>query len=127
MRHIERTQNESVHQAEGYCVCANSQRHRDDGDSGKAGGLAQQANSKSHVLPERFEEMPTLLFVAILVELLISPKLNVGTTLGLCAGKTASLKIIGTMLYVRTQFLSDLSIELAPIAKKSTQRTKDAG
>jgi hypothetical protein len=46
--------------------------------------------------------MPTLFFVAIFLDLLVSPEFNPGTALGLCAGNTMALKIIRAMQYVRT-------------------------
>jgi hypothetical protein len=46
--------------------------------------------------------MPTLFFVAIFLELLISPEFNAGTALGLFVGKTVTLKVVRAMQYMRT-------------------------
>jgi hypothetical protein len=46
--------------------------------------------------------MPTLFFVAIFLEFLVSAEFNPGTALGLFAGKTVALKVIRAMQYVRT-------------------------
>src|ERR1700733_7018724 len=51
-----RLQQHRIDDAEDRSVRADTQRERENGHRGKSGTLAQHAQSKSHILPKRFEE-----------------------------------------------------------------------
>src|SRR6201998_976712 len=58
LRHIQRTQDERIQYAEDDCVGADGQRQCQNGSDGEAGRLAQLAQCKSHIGPDRFQPRP---------------------------------------------------------------------
>src|SRR3984885_10343439 len=58
LRHIQRAQNERIQYAEDDCVGADGQRQCKGGSDGEAERLAQLAQCKSHISPDRFQRRP---------------------------------------------------------------------
>src|SRR3984957_19051184 len=58
LRHIQRTQDERIQYAEDDCVGADGQRQCQNDSDGEAGRLAQLAQCKSHIIPDRFQRWP---------------------------------------------------------------------
>jgi hypothetical protein len=100
VRHIERTQDERVKNAEDHGVRPNAQRKRYHSDGGKGGRFAQQAKGIPQILQERFYECSAGRLVALLLEALIAAELNARTTLGFSTRETCALEVVGTMLDV---------------------------
>src|SRR5690348_2604775 len=106
--HIQRMQDECIHDPENDCVCANGQRQREYRDQGEAGGLAEHPGSQAQVLNKNVEEMSAHGLVTFLFELFRSTELHARASLGLRTRQASALQILGAQLDVRKDFLVHL-------------------
>ena len=100
LRHIERTQDERVKNAEDHGVRPNAQSKRYHSDGGKGGRFAQQAKGIAQILQEGFYECSTGRLVTLLLEALIAAELNARTTRRFSRRESRALEVVGTMLDV---------------------------
>src|ERR1700727_268704 len=129
MGHIERPQNQRVHQAKGDRVCPNAECQGQDGNCGEAGRLAQDAESETKILSERFDESAAGCVVALLPESLIAAELDAGAALGRKAGNAGAFQVVRAVLDVRAQFLFQLGVGMGTLEESGdaeTDRTEDA-
>ena len=78
LRHVQRAQDQGIHEPEDHGVCANGQRQRHDGNRGEAGRLAQHAQPEADVLREILDHQQSSLGSIVLFRRLHTPELQHG-------------------------------------------------
>src|SRR5436305_5963800 len=121
--HIQRMQDECIHDPENDCVCANGQRQREYRDQGEDGGLAEHPESQAQVLNKNVEEMSAHGLVTFLFVLFLDAEFDTRSSFSLRARQASTLQILGAQFDVRTDFLLHFIGDSRPVKKFSRKRT----
>jgi hypothetical protein len=122
--HIQRAQQERIHNAEHHRVRSYRQRQRQNRGYGEAGRLAQPAQAEAHILYNRLDEIAAQSFVAFLLVLLPAPELDACAAFRLGAAEPGTFQIIGAMLDVGAKLLLDLGVYLGTLKKSGDAEAK---
>ena len=95
--HIERAEDEAIHEAEDDGVCADGEGEREDGGEEEAGRLGEDAEAVAKVVEEAFDEVAAESLVALFLVFDVAAELNAGAALGLAAGEAGALEVVGAV------------------------------
>ena len=121
--HIQRTQDECIHDPENDCVGANRQRQCDYRDESKSGRLSKHPECQAQVLHKNVEEMSAHRLVTFLFVLFLDAEFDTRSAFSLRARQASTLQILGAQFDVRTDFLLHLIGDSRPVKKFSRKRT----